>query len=455
MPDLLPSDDSDAGTSALDTSVIPLGERALRGVLGHVVAVGDEAEATYLEVKSPLDMNSKATAAKIAKFLLGAANRRPGEAARHFHGYAVLVIGAQTNSAPGVLRGTEAHELEDRLRPYLGPQFPAFEFGRIGVDSDHEVLFIIAQPPEDGQTIFPCHKSYQSDDRRDSLEDGAIYVRGTSNTRPARSGEVLALVERVRRGGRSPIDLEVQLLGPICRVDGVDEVLESLRRYEEEQFSKQPTPAADTLASTPFVLPSSVFGNPKPLSTEDREQALAAWQSKKAEHIAKGREHLLGAGMPGAGVQVVSRDRFVSKPHLILTFHNCEVLDYLDPDDADFEKAVEPVLGPHEPFLPSFDHSTIRPLPRGYPVTWSTHGEDAEVVLTPESFRPNVLWTSDQDDYVIIAKDPDASSVEVSWELTEDGNDAVTSGELRVPTEPLVDAADLFKSVFLSTDEDL
>ncbi|MFJ4609558.1 hypothetical protein [Streptomyces griseus] len=78
----------------------------------QVVAVGDEAEATYLEVKIRLDMNSKATAAKIAKFLLGAANRRPGEAARHFHGYAVLVIGAQKHSAPGVLRGTEAHELE-------------------------------------------------------------------------------------------------------------------------------------------------------------------------------------------------------------------------------------------------------------------------------------------------------------------------------------------------------
>lgn len=278
------------------------------------------------------------------------------------------------------------------------------------------------------------------------------YVRGTSNTRPARSGEVLALVERVRGGGKPPIGLEVQLLGPICRVDRVDEILESLRGYEEEQFTKQPTPAEDTFASTAFRLTSNVFGSPKPLSTEDREQALAAWQSKKAEHIAKGREHFLGVGMPGAGVQLVSRDRFVAKPHLILTFHNCELLDYLDPDDADVEKTVEPVLRPHDPFLPSFDYSTLRPLPRGYPVTWSNHGEDAEVVLTPESFRPNVPWTSDQDDYVIIARDPQASSVEVSWELTEDGTDAVTSGELRVPTEPLVDAADLFKSVFLGKD---
>lgn len=156
--------------------------------------------------------------------------------------------------------------------------------------------------------------------------------------------------------------------------------------------------------------------------------------------------------MPGAGVQVVSHDRFVAKPHLILTFQNCEVLDYLDPGNAAVEKTVEPVLRPHDPLSPSFDYSTIRLRPRGYPVTWSTHGEDAEVVLTPESFRPNVPWTSGQEDYVIIARDPQASSVEVSWKLTEDGNDAVTSGELRVPTEPLVDAADLFNSVFLNTD---
>lgn len=119
-----------------------LGERALRSILDRVLAVGDEAETNYLEVKSALDPTSTAGAAKVAKFLLGAANRRPEEAVRYFHGYAVLVIGAQKSRAGGVARGVEAHELEDRIRPYLGPQFPAFEFGRIGVDADREVLFI-------------------------------------------------------------------------------------------------------------------------------------------------------------------------------------------------------------------------------------------------------------------------------------------------------------------------
>ncbi|XRQ08872.1 hypothetical protein ACN3XK_72380 [Actinomadura welshii] len=452
MPDVhASSDDSGSERSALDTGMVPLGERALRSILGHVIAVGDEAETTYLEVKSSLDVKSKVGTAKVAKFLLGAANRRPQEAARHFHGYAVLVIGAEKDKASGVGRGVEAHELEDRLRPYLGPQFPAFEFGRIGVGTDKEVLFVIAQPPQEGQMIFPCHKNFQGEDRRDNLEDGAIYVRGTSNTRPARSGEVLALVERAR-GGKPPIDLEIEVLGSISRIYRVEEILESMRDCEEEQFSKQPEPAEDTSVLISFRPALSVFGSSGALSPSEREAALVAWRNGKTEHIAKGREHFLGVGLSGVGVRVVSRDRFVAKPHLIVTFHGCELFDQLDRDDADFEKAVEPVLRSQDPFQSAFDYSSFRLLPRDYPVAWSNRGEDAEVVLTPESFRPNVPWTSDQDDYVIVTRDSQASSVEVTWVLTEDGNDAVTSGEFQVPTGELIDAADLFKAVFLNGD---
>lgn len=430
----------------MDTAVIPLGERALRSVLDHIVAVGDEAETTYLEVKSSLDLARTAGVAKVAKFLLGAANRRPKEAARHFRGYAVLVIGAQRGSAPGIPRGVEAHELEDRLRPYLGPQFPAFEFGRIGVDDDREVLFVIAQPPQDGQAIFPCHKGFQGEDRRDNLEDGAIYVRGTSNTRPARAGEVLALVERARGGGKSPIELDVEMLGAIGRVGRVDELLERLYEFEEEQFCRPHEPAEDPPPSV--LLGMSVFQRTQPPSSEGRARRLEAWRSEKHAHIAQGREHFLGVGLPGVGIRAVSRDRFVAKPHLIVTFHDCEAFDHRDPDDADFEEVVKPVMRSQNPYGAGFAVDALRLPTRGYPVAWSNRGDDAEVVLTPESFRPNQPWTSDQDDYVILARDPQASAVTVTWVLTEDGNDAVTSGAFDVPTGDLIDAAELFKAAF-------
>ncbi|HZL04976.1 MAG TPA: hypothetical protein VFE45_06115, partial [Coriobacteriia bacterium] len=261
-----------------------------------------------------------------------------------------------------------------------------------------------------------------------------------------------SLVERARGGGRSPIDLEVEVLGPVCRVDLVREALERLYEFEEEQFSKPPESAENTFASTSFLLASSIFGGTGPLSAEDRQEARNAWRNEMPRHIVKGREHFLGVALPGAGIRVVSRDRFVAKPHLVVTFHDCEVLDHLEASDADYEKVVEPVVRRQDPFMPGFDPGAFPLMPRDYPVAWTNRGDDAEVVLTPESFRPNAPWTSDQDDYVLLARDVEAGSVTVTWVLTEDGNDAVTSGEFKVRTADVIDAADLFTKNFLEKD---
>lgn len=432
----------------MDTGIVPLGERAMRKILDHVLAVGDEAETGYLEIKSTLNLASTEGVAKVAKFLLGAANRRPNEAARYFHGYAVLVIGARKGHADGIARGVEAHELEDRLRPYLGPQFPAFEFGRIGVAADREVLFIIAQPPQDGQSIFPCHKSFQGPKRQDNLDDGAIYVRGASNTRPARAGEVLALVERARSAGKPPISLDVELLGSINRVIRVDEVLERLYEFEEEQFTKPPRASEEDVPAA--LLASSIFGRSQPTSLEDRARQLEAWKRERPKHLEQGRAHLLGVALPGAGIQVVSHDRFVAKPHLTVTFHDCEALNYYEADDADYSTLVEPVARQENPFGLGYDPSSLRIAPRDYPVSWSNRGNNVEVVLTPESFRPNVPWTSDQDDYVLLARDSQAPAVTVTWVLTEEGNDATTTGEREITPGEIADAASLFQASFLN-----
>ena len=70
----------------------------------------------------------------------------------------------------------------------------------------------------------------------------------------------------------------------------------------------------------------------------------AKWRHKNVEHVEKGREYFLGIVLSGAGIRVVSRDRFIAKPHLTVTFHGCEVLDYLDQGESNFDRMVEPVL---------------------------------------------------------------------------------------------------------------
>ncbi|MDT8913751.1 hypothetical protein [Amycolatopsis sp. PS_44_ISF1] len=77
----------------VSANVVPLGVRILWSVLDHVVANGDAAETSYLEAKSTAHIAVKQGLVQVVEFLLACANRLPEDAARHFEGYAVLVIG--------------------------------------------------------------------------------------------------------------------------------------------------------------------------------------------------------------------------------------------------------------------------------------------------------------------------------------------------------------------------
>lgn len=248
---------------------MPLGERALRVVLDHVVELGDAAETSYLEVKREIDLAKPAGFTKVAKFLLGVANRAPTVAARHFQGHAVMVLGAARGETPGLPVGTEVHELEDRLRPYLGAAFPAFEFGRLPAGPDREVLFVIGAPPVQGQPPYPCRKNYAGSDPKENLADGAIYIRGQSNTRPANAGEVDALLERARAGNTRPdVDLTLEVKGPVERVARLDQLMDALYEHTAQTFR-------DALATPPAPRPpipqvTSFFDTPRRLSVDQR-----------------------------------------------------------------------------------------------------------------------------------------------------------------------------------------
>ncbi|WP_051299635.1 hypothetical protein [Arthrobacter castelli] len=451
----------------MDTDIIPLDELAQRDILSHVCALGDAAETSYLEVKSTLDLTSTKDKAKIAKFLLGAANRLPRQAKMYFRGYAVLVIGAQKGHPEGVARGTEAHELAEKLRPYLGPHFPAFEFGRIVLNDTREVLFVIAPPPEAGQPIFPCHKNFQDDskkDTKDNLFDGAIYVRGPSNTLQARSRQVIDLVERARSSGRPPITLNIELLGSVNRVVDINEKMERLYNLEEENcikkaenFTKPAGPNADHwMERTEAILPRGISDRIEADEIKRQEKhkdSLKKWKREKPENIEKGREHLLGAAFAGAGIRVTSHNRSITKPRLIITFYDCEAFTYYTPEDADYGKVVKPIIRPRQqpPYVPGFEPGTL--IPRDYPVSWNNSENNVEVTLTPESFRPNTPWESGQDDYVLVTRDSQAETVAATWVLTEEGYDETTKGDLQITPGRITKAHELVIATFFTKDD--
>lgn len=451
------SESASTQPSTFDTDTIPLGERSWHAILQHVMKVGDEAETSYLETKSTLDITTtrgkahanKQAVAKIAKFLLGAANRLPKDASRHFQGHAVLVIGAEKGQTLGVPRGIELHDLENSLRPYLGPKFPNFELGRITLSDEREVLLVIAPPPKDGEQIYPCCKNYQPEERRDNLRDGAIYVRGSSNTREARHEEVLALVERSRSRKKSPIELEVSLDGPIYRVVEIDDTLNRLYDQEESDFNEriaeQYKRENNTVSQFPFIQPHAFA---KPITGSEMEEALQFWKDTRPEHVAAGRQHLLGVSLDFSRIQVVSHGRFIAKPQLSVLFYGCEILEWNDPDDADWEKLVEPIIHKTDAFGYRLDTGSLSiNMPHREP-TFGNDSDKAWMNFDAESFRPNTPWRSRSKECILIAQDISSEHIEATWTLTEDGNDEVVSGRFTIETEPSVSARELVLQYF-------
>lgn len=425
----------------MDTTGLPLGERARRAILEYVVQVGDAAETSYLEIKSDIDLTRPAGYTKVAKFLLGASNRQPDVAARHFGGYAVMVLGAEAGGLKGLPTGTEPHELEDRLRPYLGPGFPVYELGRLPADvPGREVVFVFAAPPEQGQPPFPCRRNYSGEKAKEALHDGAIYVRGSSNTRPANSGEIDGLIARARSGDPRPeVDLELEVLGPVHRVEQSAELLSRLYELTEQEFRdslERPAPPRTGYDA------ATEFGATRRRTVEELRGELEQWLAARTSHEVRGREHLLGVLLEGMKLAVTSRGRFIAGPQLVVVFHGCSLVEHLDADDLDEETLIEPVLGRRPD--PYGVVSAVLPLPANYPLCWEVDGDSVRVTLTLDSLHPDTRWISDSDDFCVISTS-DEPTVRVSWQLTEQGNDKVYRGELQVPVTGPQDAFALYR----------
>lgn len=189
----------------IDLTCVPMGELAARALVEALAQTDDRAERHFLEIKSSIDLKTKEGLAKVAKFILGAANRMPDVAARYFEGHAVMVLGVGGGSTPGI-EPVEALDIERGVRPYLSVNGPRWDLQRVPVEDRREVLLVIVDPPKMGQPPFPCFKDGPG------LHNGQIIVRADGETRQATGEEVLLLQQRGRLE-RPDVDLAVAVEG--------------------------------------------------------------------------------------------------------------------------------------------------------------------------------------------------------------------------------------------------
>lgn len=277
-------EDGAGNITELDLQRAPTGTRAARRLVNALVGIPDDRAERYLEIKGRLDLREKPAAAKLAKFIIGAANRNPDTAARHFSGYGVMVIGISKGRVEGV-PFVDDQQLEPMVRRYLGVDGPHWDTHWIDhSDTADKVLLVVVDPPKQGDPI------YYARENGDDITSGRIYIRVPGETRQANADE-LDMLRRREKASAHSVKLDVSIEGKSVPVrldvaSTFDEYAEATQRGLLDALPEpEPAPDDDEL--------SNHDPGPRPLAgTSSSVQTFASWQEQLRAHTQGAMGHI-------------------------------------------------------------------------------------------------------------------------------------------------------------------
>ncbi len=237
-----------------DAGRLPTGDQGWAELLGYAMALGDLAEAPWLELKSrlPLDKSGRKRAgALLAREILGFGNRMPDEAERYLGGHAVILVGGGEGQVEGV-EPIDGAELRPHIVRFLDTDGPGWDF-RYFLHDGATVLAIIVDPPRWGTDAYLCQAQYTPGDGTSlTLRDGDIFVRHGASVRPANSADIRKLRSRAGRYFGA-LDFAPGLSLGFDRVD-VDSVEDWYQRWVRQIVKER----LDGLPSPPPPPPSTL-----------------------------------------------------------------------------------------------------------------------------------------------------------------------------------------------------
>lgn len=441
---------------AVDLSRAPRGELVAAELVATIAAHGQLADLTerhYLELKGPENLNSKADKQKIAKFILGAANRSPERAAEAFEGYGVMVVGITKNGAEGI-DPIETLELQKVIKPFLGEAGPRWDVVRVPVErSTKQVLVILVDPPQAGQPAFICR------DNGDKLGSGHVYFRDDGETRQARADEMDMLAARGVVRPSAPVDIAVRIVGPVVPVV-VDETrtLEEYIAVEREALiNTLPKPPKPTMATnapsghqsaiaelSKNISSGNIFGSIHEERTkEDYLASIDDWEARFRTAWPKAVRRFAGYELDAAEVQIENRAKtFLHDVEVNLHLEGeVQAVDYKElprsfddmelelpapprewgPQQRDFGSIVSPALYSNFPVVPHAFRPSIS--------TWKNSGS-VDISVRVGDLRPEKAFMTNDKDSVLVIFGESPGSVHGTWRATARGYDDVFTGEV-------------------------
>ena len=458
----------------IDISRAPLGVKTASALVEAVAASDDRVERHYLEIKSDLNLTQKNDIAKIAKFILGAANRLPRIANTAFEGYGVMVIGV----APGDARGVppvEVLELEKIISQYIGVSGPKWDVVRVPTSTTNEVLVVHVAPPQDGEDPFVCRKD------GDNLYNGRVYIRADGETREAKAEELDLLLRRGKFQAAPDVSFSVEIVGTVypINIDDSRTVEEFLTRTKRRLLEALPQPQAEIVeegrtkssglsavdvgrsymstAAQAFVnqstLGSSLFRTEPENRTEEQYRAsIERWEQRVRDEWGNVPDNIAGDIFDGIFVRVSNASK--------IFFHDLEVKIHLEgdvrgtgwndasePDTESLGLPAEPrVWGPVSrsilsPAILNSSHLMgVQNLSSAYesPLDWKNSGS-VDLTLDVGELRPRQTYSSDEDELVLFLPHVGEGDVSGTWEITARDHNDIYAGDLTVPIGPLID----------------
>jgi hypothetical protein len=446
---------------SMDDSAPPFGERRLKEIVDHVIAVGDAAESSALEAKVDVDLSEKSGRAKVVKFILGMANRTQRVASARFGGYAVMLIGVEQGRCPGISKGIEGHDLSNAFRPYFGSHTPRWDMDRVPVDGDHEVLVVIVEPPRGGDPIYFCHRSLvvpgSGGRQSELLADGALYLRDKTSTRVATGAEATELSAERGRDASLPADPDLSVVGEaICIADQHDVlnawVQSSVEPYRTEVKDARAARQAKEAERQPWQLPGTVFGESvtesfglpsarfaTTASSGSAEERISNWEQRTRTNWPNTTRHLLEVFATPVQFTIINpTDSFLKSPQMRIVIDHCDAVDNVPIGNNTRNKILPPV----EPkstglsiAMPDIDLPNIRPVRAARELSWEKVGTGVVVTLHPETLRSNTPWSPVRNDLILYVQDPLVTELQARWTFTAEGIHGQLTGETTVQVD--------------------
>ncbi|WP_170927289.1 hypothetical protein [Agreia sp. VKM Ac-1783] len=471
-----------ASGTQIDLSRAPQGVKVASALVAAVAASDDRVERHYLEVKSDLDLTKKNDIAKIAKFILGSANRLPRVAAKAFKGYGVMVVGVAPGNAHGV-PPIEVLELEKIISQYLGASGPRWDVVRVPTSGSNEVLVFCVEPPEEGQDPFLCRKEGEA------LVNGRVYVRADGETREAKAEEMDLLLKRGKYQAAPEVSFAVGIVGvahpvQLDQARSLDvyvaqtkaHLLNALPRPEPEataatsRFNHDVLGAAAGGASAramSAITAGSFFQNgpfgsdPETRTEAEYRESIEQWKRLIDEKWPEVPDILASQALDGVVIRVSNATK--------VFFHDVEVkihlggdvrgLDWRDKSSgisrSDLSLPFPPrVWGPlqrnplNSGVLGAGQLYSAASMPSTYrsPLQWKNSGS-VDLTLRVGDLRPRQTYDFDDDELVLVMPPMATGEVRGTWEITARDHNEIYSGELTVPVGPRADFTNIVRKL--------